>query len=629
MLVYGNRVHSRTGDNALVRAVHAGDERAFEAIFKRHHAPLLAYCRHMLGNQCEGEDALQQAFIKAHQALLGGKAPRELRPWLYAIARNCCLSAIAARRPTTSLGDHTPAFQGLSEEVRQREDLRELLSGIARLPEDQRSALLLAEIDDLSHQAIATILQCPVNRVKALIYQARSALIADRDACSASCQDIREQISVARGGELRRGTLRRHLKLCTGCRDFQLAVSAQRQSLAAVLPVLPSAGLAAAILGHGAAHGAAHAAGGAGTAATGSAAASAGAGLVPAGGTGAGALLGGGVVTKLAATGAIVALAAGGTVTVHNQLAHATPQRTAHALANHRPAGTLSHPGHRNAIASIASPSSPSSSLQAESPAGLTIPSATATTSPVPLAELPVAGAAGPLLTTTTAPAPSLVLPAISAPSATKAPLANARAKHRRTARHRRRVRRARRHRRHLRAIHRRARLRKALLHPHVAKPQPPKPPVTPVPARIPRRKARPTPAAGTVGAQAGTPTTPGTSKGPNGQHHHPPLPTGTEKTASGTDASEKPGPGKMVGEGSGKAGGGTESTPRKTKTTGTENSSTPAPFETTSPSANSSEQSTTANGNPATTATGTPSGSPSKANPKKHFLSEVQLPNF
>jgi RNA polymerase sigma factor (sigma-70 family) len=151
----------------------AGDEGAFAAIFKRHHAPLLSYCRHILSNRDEGEDALQQAFIKAHQALLGGTASRELRPWLYAIARNCCLSAIAARRGWVgieSLEDHTPALAGLSDEVRQREDLRELLAGIGRLPEDQRSALLLAELDDLPHQTIATIVGCPVSRVKALIY---------------------------------------------------------------------------------------------------------------------------------------------------------------------------------------------------------------------------------------------------------------------------------------------------------------------------------------------------------------------------------------------------------------------------------------------------------------------------
>src|SRR6202167_5616578 len=141
---WGSRL--RDNDDALVRRTRAGDERAFETIFKRHHAPLLSYCRHTLGNRDEAEDALQQAFIKAHQALLHGRAPRELRPWLYAIARNCCLSAIAARRPTAPLEDRTPALAGLSDEVRQREDLRELLVAIGRLPEDQRSALLLAEL---------------------------------------------------------------------------------------------------------------------------------------------------------------------------------------------------------------------------------------------------------------------------------------------------------------------------------------------------------------------------------------------------------------------------------------------------------------------------------------------------
>src|SRR6202167_2056653 len=264
-----------TNDAVLVRRMRRGDEGAFERIFQRHHAPLLSYCRHTLGNQDEAEDALQQAFIKAHQALLHGTAPRELRPWLYTIARNCCLSAITARRTTTPLDDHTPALAGLSDQVHQREDLRELVAGIGRLPEDQRSALLLAELDDLNHQAIAAIVGCEVSKVKALIYQARTALIADRDALGTSCQDIREELSVARGGELRRGPLRRHLKLCVGCRDFQLALGAQRQSLGAVLPVLPSAGLAAAILGHGAAHalgaasvGGASATGGAGAGAT-------------------------------------------------------------------------------------------------------------------------------------------------------------------------------------------------------------------------------------------------------------------------------------------------------------------------------------------------------------------------
>jgi RNA polymerase sigma factor (sigma-70 family) len=340
-------------DARLVKRVRAGDEHAFEAIFKRHHGPLLAYARHMLANQDEAEDALQQAFIRAHRALRGGTVPRELRPWLYAIVRNCCLSAIAARRQTVELDERVANLAGLSEVVYEREDLRELLGDIGRLPEDQRSALLLAELDDLPHQSIATIVGCPVSKVKALIFQARSALIADRDARGASCRDIREELAVARGGELRRGPLRRHLSLCVGCRDFQQALAGQRRSLAVALPVLPSAGLAAKILSHSALQ-AASAAGQVGGA-VGSAAAPAGVAAAPAavagggasvgtaastaaatgasaaaGGGGTGAVVGGGVLAKVAVGGAVAALATAGAVTTVHHLAHPHHRHMAH-----------------------------------------------------------------------------------------------------------------------------------------------------------------------------------------------------------------------------------------------------------------------------------------------------------
>jgi RNA polymerase sigma factor (sigma-70 family) len=328
-------------DDALVQRTRAGDEASFETIFKRHHRALLSYCRHMLGDRDEAEDALQHAFIRAHKALARDAPPRELRPWLYAIARNCCLSAIAARRPTTEIEEgRAPSLVGLSDQVQAREALRELVADIARLPEDQRSALLLSELDDLSHAAIATVIGCPVSKVKALVYQARTGLIAERDARSESCRDIREQLSVARGGELRRGPLRRHLSMCSGCRDFQHLVAAQRQSLAAVLPVLPSAALAARVLGHGGGTasigttGAGLAPAG-GAAATGtSVAASAGTGLAVVETTGAtavagavsstsaSAMIGGGLFTKFAVAGTVAALASVGAVAIPRRLPH-------------------------------------------------------------------------------------------------------------------------------------------------------------------------------------------------------------------------------------------------------------------------------------------------------------------
>ncbi len=243
-------VRPSSTDAELVAQMRAGDESAYEAIFHRHHQPLLSYCRHMLGSLDEAEDALQQAFIRAHRALVAGDPPRELRRWLYAIARNCCRTALAARRPQAQLHGEEPGLDGLADEVARREDLRELVADLNRLPEEQRSALLLAELEDLRHDEIADILGCPVTKVKALVYQARSALLAERTAREAACREIREELAVARGGALRRGPLRRHLRMCPGCREFQQAVVGQRDSLAIVLPVAASAGLGAKVVAH-------------------------------------------------------------------------------------------------------------------------------------------------------------------------------------------------------------------------------------------------------------------------------------------------------------------------------------------------------------------------------------------
>jgi hypothetical protein len=85
------------------------------------------------------------------------------------------------------------------------------------------------------------VVGCPPAKVKALVFQARSALIADREARSTPCTEIREQLEVASGGALRRGPLRRHLRQCEPCRIYRTAVADQRAGLALLLPVAPSA----------------------------------------------------------------------------------------------------------------------------------------------------------------------------------------------------------------------------------------------------------------------------------------------------------------------------------------------------------------------------------------------------
>jgi RNA polymerase sigma factor (sigma-70 family) len=321
----GSRRFRRLDDQRLATLVADGDAAAFEALYDRHHAPLLAFCRHMVGNREDAEDALQQAFLRAHRALCAGSVPDLLRPWLYAIARNRCRTLLAARRDLAVPADELePSFDGLSDDVRRRSELRELVSDIGRLPEDQRGALVLAELGDLSHAEIAAVIGCPAAKVKALVFQARSTLIAEREARCTPCEEIRGELEVAKGGALRRGLLRRHLSHCPPCRTYRLAVS-RRGGLASILPVAPTVGLKSAVLG-GAGGGASAAAGGGAVLTTG------------AGGTGVLATGGGlavkAVVAKVAVTVAVAGAGVGGGVAVVAPPDGPTPAAVAQRVAS-------------------------------------------------------------------------------------------------------------------------------------------------------------------------------------------------------------------------------------------------------------------------------------------------------
>ena len=327
----------RTSDEHLVARVRAGDAAAFEALYDRHHASLLAFCRHMVGSREDGEDALQQTFVRAHGALVAGRLPDAVRPWLYAIARNRCRTLLAARRAAAvPIDEHDAAFDGLADDVRRRADLRQLVTDLAQLPDDQREALVLSELGDLTHPEIATAIGCSAGKVKALVFQARTALIAERDARGLPCEEIRGQLDVARGGALRRGPLRRHLRQCDPCRAYSVAVVNQRAGFAWILPVAPTAGLKAAVLAG---------AGASGTGGTVAAAAAVceavSAGSATTGGgamAGAGGLAVKGLVAKAAVTVAVGVGASGAVVAVHGAATPGPPpSRPVVAVAQRAP----------------------------------------------------------------------------------------------------------------------------------------------------------------------------------------------------------------------------------------------------------------------------------------------------
>jgi RNA polymerase sigma factor (sigma-70 family) len=306
------RLLALAGDERLVQQIRRGSELAFEVAFERHGSGILAFCRHMLGSREEAEDAVQHTFAAAFRDLQRADERQiTLKPWLYTIARNRCVSVLRARREQTAELEELPT-EGLHEQVARRSELRELLADLRELPDEQRAALLLSEAADLSHAEVAGVLGCEVARVKALVFRARSGLIERRDARETPCADIREQLANLRGGSLRRSELRHHLRHCAGCAEYREQVSQQRQMLAVALPVVPTLGLKSSVLsaagfGGGGAGGVAAAAGG-GAAAAGGGAAAAGGGVLSSLGSAAiakvalaGLLAGGGLVAGEAA----------------------------------------------------------------------------------------------------------------------------------------------------------------------------------------------------------------------------------------------------------------------------------------------------------------------------------------
>ena len=235
-------------DERLVSELRAGSDRAFEVLFDRHYPRLLAFCRHLLGSVEEAEDAVQHTFLAAHRDLVESQKPIVARPWLYTIARHRCLSILRARREHPLEDAPEPATDNLVADVTRREDLRALLADMGRLPEEQRAALVLMELGDLSHEEIAGVLGCPRDRIKSLVFMARSSLTTSRAARDASCIEIREQLAAPHKDGLSQTTLRRHLHACEPCRSFRADVRAQRRGFALLLPVMASPGLRASVL---------------------------------------------------------------------------------------------------------------------------------------------------------------------------------------------------------------------------------------------------------------------------------------------------------------------------------------------------------------------------------------------
>ena len=306
------------GDARLISMARNGNPGAFETIVDRYQGRLLGFCRQMLGSTEDAEDVLQEVFVNSYRAMLADDREINLRPWLYRIARNRCLNHL--RKPTADAQesmDMVPMVEAAStaEKVHNREEFRQLLADVGKLPETQRSALMLREMDAMSYEEIAQAMETSVPSVKSLLVRARISLAEASQARQLTCGEVRIELAEATEG-LRKvtGPVRRHVRDCEECSDFRSQIRSNDKALAALFPAGPLIafkGFILSKLGFGGGSGAT-----AGAGATASASAGAGAGASGAVGTVSAALSSSGAAGGLGAVGgAIGSKAVAGVVT--------------------------------------------------------------------------------------------------------------------------------------------------------------------------------------------------------------------------------------------------------------------------------------------------------------------------
>ena len=228
-------------DDQLLALFRAGSDEAFNVLHDRYRQRLFAYVRQMLSAQSrqDAEDVLQDVFVRAFGALRADERAVNVRAWLYRVAHNRCIDHL--RRPMPAPADifemsRTPLHDPI-EDAQRREDLQRLVTDVGRLPEQQRSALLMREIDGMSYADLATALDVTVPAVKSLLVRARLGLVEAAEARGTDCAVIREDLVAAYDrGVKASGRARRHMRECSGCREYRTALRSVRSSFAALTP---------------------------------------------------------------------------------------------------------------------------------------------------------------------------------------------------------------------------------------------------------------------------------------------------------------------------------------------------------------------------------------------------------
>ncbi|HEV3319350.1 MAG TPA: sigma-70 family RNA polymerase sigma factor [Solirubrobacteraceae bacterium] len=228
-------------DERLAKLAGRGDARAFTTLYERYHQAIYRYCRSIVRNDHDAQDALQSAMVRAYTALCASERDLSVRPWLFRIAHNEAISILRRRPQEDQLVDvHESLDSDVERTAEERERLSMLLADLQALPERQRAALLMRELSGLSIEEIAGALSVSTGAAKQTLFEARSSLHEFAKGRAMECEAVRRAISEHDGRVLRGRGLRAHLRDCSSCRDFRALIETRGADLRALAPPLPA-----------------------------------------------------------------------------------------------------------------------------------------------------------------------------------------------------------------------------------------------------------------------------------------------------------------------------------------------------------------------------------------------------
>jgi RNA polymerase sigma-70 factor (ECF subfamily) len=179
----------RSVDQELVARVQKGDKSAFDLLVRKYQHKIAKLISRYVYDRAEVEDVTQEAFIKAYRAMAGFRGESAFYTWLYRIAINTAKNYLVSqgrRLPTTDIESEeaeqsaegsvlreiaTPEHALLTGEIAQT-----VMAAMEALPEDLRTAITLREIEGLSYDEIAAVMDCPIGTVRSRIFRAREAI---------------------------------------------------------------------------------------------------------------------------------------------------------------------------------------------------------------------------------------------------------------------------------------------------------------------------------------------------------------------------------------------------------------------------------------------------------------------